>query len=174
MAIVHVRPERFITLTLVGDEWQTIRGRMYRLRHDLAQEVGGVEWVWTVERNPAGTGHHVHAWQRGRFIPQRRLSALFSRRGLGARVDIRRWESGGEGYGLKEAYAVKDAAEAGYYLAMNGKRLTHHSRGFFPDGVKDCEKAALAARFGCEPSPWQLVETSWDHNPHTNRLKAPR
>jgi hypothetical protein len=157
LAIRHARPERALTLTLAGNDWQTVRGRVKRLHHDLEDQVGAVEWVWNVERNPRGTGHHVQAWQRGDFIPQAQLSRMARRRGFGARCWIQRWESGGEGYALKEAYAVKDAKGAGYFLGMNGGRLTHQSRGFFVGGVRAVEAAAVAARGEPEGGRWELV-----------------
>jgi hypothetical protein len=112
LAIKHSRPERYITLTLAGDDWQTVRGRVKRFRYDIVRELGQVEWVWNVERNPKGTGHHVQAWQRGDFLSQAELSRMATRQGFGKRVWIERWKSGGESYALKEAYAVKDAAGA--------------------------------------------------------------
>ncbi len=110
---------------------------MNRVRHDLAAEVGPMEWAWHVEPNPAGTGHHVHAWQHGPYVPQRLLSSVAVRRGLGAfaRVNRVRSVAGASTYGLKGlGYGLKglEAADAGAaYLAENGGRLTHQSRGYF-------------------------------------------
>ena len=171
LAIAYARPERLITLTLVGDSWSEVRPRLYRLRHELVQELGEVEWVWTVERNPRGTGHHVHAWQRGDFLPQARLSEMARRRGMGERVDIRRWKGGGESYALKEAYAVKDALAAEGFLAMNGGRLTHQSRRFFGGPVREVEKSAVAAKLGENRSTWVVASLAEIHRTHG---KAPR
>jgi hypothetical protein len=170
LAIAVAAPERFVTLTLVGNDWPTIRGRMKRLRYDLVQELGALEWVWTVEANPAGTGHHVHAWQRGDFIPQARLSDLADYNGMGFRADIRKWhEQGGSAYGLKGVgYGLKgaEAQTAGEtYLALNGARLTHQSRGFFVGGVRECEARGVAlARQAGEAQAWQIVNVSEIHN----------
>lgn len=163
LAIQWAQPERFITLTQVGEDWQTIRGRVKAWKWAAAQEFGGVELVYVVERNPRGTGHHVHAWQRGPYMPQARLSELAQTYGMGARVDIRRWESGGEAYALKEAYAVKDAIRAESYLAMNGGRLTHQSRGFFGGPVREVERAAVAAKLGEDSHRWHIVSVAELH-----------
>jgi hypothetical protein len=160
LAIRFVRPERFITFTLVGDDWQTIRGRMKQLRYFLVLEVGSVVWVWTVERNPRGTGFHVHAWQCGDFLPQREVARLARQVGMGERVDIRAWRAGGESYGLKEAYGLKSARAAGSFLAMNGGRLTHQSRGFFVGGVRAVEDQAVRAQLGPAAGTWEVVKVS--------------
>jgi hypothetical protein len=157
LAIKHSRPERFLTLTLVGDDWQTVRKRVKAYRWAVAQEVGEVEWVWNVERNPKGTGHHVQAWQRGQFLEQRELSRLAQRFGMGKRVDIRRWESGGERYALKEAYAVKQTDQAERFLSMNGGRLTHQTRGYFGKPVREAEKEAVRRERGEDSQTWVVA-----------------
>jgi len=115
---------------------------MYLLRHHLEGVVGSVQWVWTVEPNPAGTGHHVHAEQRGAFVPVRQLSRLARREGMGQVVDIRRIRMGVD---VSSRYLVKLAADAygtklargdmeqlGAYLRANGGRqMVHASRGFW-------------------------------------------
>jgi hypothetical protein len=171
LASKYSDPEHFITLTLAGDDWQTVRSRMKRLRHELVQELGEVEWVWTVEQNPRQTGHHVHAWQRGDFLPQAELSKMARRRGMGERVDIRRWRRGGERYGLKEAYAVKQASEAAHFLAMNGRRLTHQSRGYFGAPVREAEREAVRRERGADSLTWTVTTLAELHAAHG---RAPR
>lgn len=154
-------------LTLVGEDWQTVRARMKRLQYDLAHEVGVCDWVWSAEWNPAGTGHHVHAHQRGDFIPQNRLSVLAARNGMGEFARIRRWHTGtqsegyalkGVGYGLKGTAAVESGSR---FLAVNGGRLTHQSRGYFEGGVRAAEARGVArARIGGETREWQVVTTA--------------
>ena len=105
-AIALARPERMVLLTQVGNDFQTVRARLKRLAYDLRQTGAEVEWSWHVEPNPKGTGHHVHAWQRGDFIPQSHLSRLADKRGMGPVVRIRKWETRGSsvGYGVKREY----------------------------------------------------------------------
>jgi hypothetical protein len=161
-AIAYAAPERAMLLTLVGDDWQTIRARMKRLRYDLVEELGRVEWVWHVEPNPAGTGHHVHAWQHGDFLDQSKLSRMAARRGMGEVVRISRVRAAvgsgasmaygmklaGLDYGMKEAIALGDQARR--YLDANGQRLHHQSRGYWrhPNGepIKGAKPAVAAAR----------------------------
>jgi hypothetical protein len=138
------------------------------LRYRLAREVGQVEWVWHVEPNPAGTGHHVHAWEHGAFVPQARLSDLAASVGMGpfARISKIRSSLGAGRYGLKGlTYGLKgvQAEDEGVsYLRANGSRLTHQSRGFFrgPSGARLSVKAAdRAARTSDAEggSRWALV-----------------
>lgn len=174
-AIAYARPERAILLTQVGDEWQTVRARMKRLRHELVRELGEVEWVWHVEPNPAGTGHHVHAWQHGDFLDQAALSRMAARRGMGEVVRINRVRAvtgshASMAYGMKLAgldYGMKSTRELGEqadgYLRANGQRLHHHSRSYWrhPNGepiagVKPAVSAARAARRRGDAGHWVL------------------
>ncbi len=166
LAISAGNPERAILLTQIGNDWQTVRDRMKRLKYDLSAEVGRFQWVWHVEPNPKGTGHHVHAWQRGPFIPQALLSARADGVGAGGFARINRVRSAGRaaGYGLKGiTYGLKGTAaddEGLGYLVDNGWRLTHQSRGFFladgsPAPVKDAERSACGESQG----EWVLIRS---------------
>lgn len=154
LAISLARPERAILLTQVGNDWQTIRDRVRKLRYALKSEVGSFEWVYHVETNPKLTGHHVHAWQRGCYISQELLSSKAKSRGCGGVAYINRVRStvGAGRYGLKGiSYGLKGVEaqdEGDQYLQDNGWRLTHQSRGFFrvgglPVPVRDAERSAL-------------------------------
>jgi hypothetical protein len=131
------QPERFVRLSLVGNEWQTVRERMKQLTFELRRACAGSwEWAWVCEVNPKGTGRHVHAWQRGEFVRQKALCALADGCGMGYNTDIRVWKPQGElsaAYGLKGLmYGAK--AGAAEVLAANGGRLIHASKGYFLDG----------------------------------------
>lgn len=167
-AISLAAPERAILLTQVGDSWSVVQNRVNLARHRLQKAIGAkFDWVWHVEPNPEGTGHHVHAWQRGGYIPQSVLSEVADGVGMGDVVfinKIRQVKSAaqyglkGLGYGLKGV--AKEESRAAYLIA-NGRRLTHQSRGFFLDsdgqscGVRDAERAASSS--GEEPGLWQLM-----------------
>lgn len=161
-AIPLGEPERFITLTQVGDDWQTRRARLNRFRYEVAKEVGRIEWCYHCEPNPKETGYHVHAYQRGDFLDQKALSRLADYCGMGRVVHIEKFEvpegTPGIHYGLKLAgisYGLKlaeSARMAATYLGANGGRLTHQSRGFFPGGLR----AAVEAARGPSEGLWVL------------------
>lgn len=156
-AIALARPQRAIRFSLVGDEWQLVRQRMFRLRNEIKAAGFGCHWAWHCEPNPKGTGHHVHAWQRGDFIPQARLQELCERRGMGfpyierLKASIEDGDSvkygmkmaTGLGYGMKLSEARETAAT---YLRANGGRLVHASRGFWQvEGEQVGQREAMSA-----------------------------
>lgn len=135
-AVALAEPERFLRLSLVGDDWQTVRGRVRRVRYELQRRVGqAVEIAWTVERNPKGTGHHVHGFEHGAYVPQGLLAEVCDYLGMGRNTDIRKWVPQGPlstAYGIKGLlYPMKGASDSHLeYLELNGGRLIHVSRGF--------------------------------------------
>jgi hypothetical protein len=170
LAIAYTEPERFIRLSLVGDDHDTRRNRIKRLAYRVRKD--GYSWnvAYGVERNPAGTGHHAHLYQWGSFIPQRRLQELCAREGMGF-PDIRKWEPQGTAtYAMKAAtYAVKGAqGQDGLaeHLDLNGGRILHVSRGFWRHGSgggtidtqREAIRAALEALHGPRSDDrWVLV-----------------
>lgn len=177
LAIAWARPERRFDLTLVGEDWTTVRGRMKRLRFDIADAGYEVEWSWSVEPNPKGTGHHIHGHQKGGYIPQAELSKMAVRQGMGEVVYIKATERYGssKGYGMKAlTYGIKGASREdshGLHLDLNGGRLTHHSRGFYGAPVREAERMAVESRRGGEPSPWLIATVA---ELHAAFGKAPR
>lgn len=172
-AIAHSKPERAILLTQGGEDWQTVRLRAKQFKFDLQKRLGEpFEWVFHVEPNPSHDGqHHLHAWQRGAFIPQKILSAVADSAGFGPFARINKIRAVGNaasyglkglGYGLKGALAVETQSE---YLIANGKRLTHQSPAFFlgdggkPAPVRDSERAA-ASTGREEIGTWHLVSAT--------------
>lgn len=165
--------ERMGTLTQVGNDWQTVRNRMKRVAYDLRRN-RELHWAWHTEPNPKGTGHHVHFFQRGDFLPQAELSRVADNRGMGKVADIRKWETKGKsGYGLKLAgigYGLKQAqgeATMRTYLRANGQRLVHSTRGFWKDldGQAVSQREAMVAwakRAGTsgDEDHWQLVRVA--------------
>jgi hypothetical protein len=170
-AIGLASPQRFVTLTQVGDEWSVRRDRLKRLGYELRQALGQpVEWAYCVEANPRRTGHHVHAWQRGAFVPQKLLSDLADSVGMGRVVDVRKWEPKGslaEGYGIKGLmYGLKSieaGGESGHqkYLRENGNRLVHASKDYWRNaegkhcGVRDARQDWMRLRGNGDT--WQLL-----------------
>lgn len=170
-AVTLANVTRFGTLTQVGEDWPTVRARMNRVAYDVRKLTGESSWCWHVEPNPRGTGHHVHFWQRGRFVPQASLSRIAARRGCGPVADIRAWRTApatAVKYGVKLAgvkYGVKGAADHRTmqgYLQANGGRLVHASRGFWRDrDGEPCGQRAAMRSWGSavddgEPGTWVL------------------
>lgn len=176
-AISLAMPERFGTLTQVGNDWQTVRARMKRIAYDLRAAVPEWSWCWHVEPNPKRTGHHVHFWQRGGYVPQALLSRVADSRGCGGVADVRTWKAptrAGTTYGVKMAgvsYGLKmteASASQLAYLAANGGRLVHASRLFWRDNIgKACGQRAGMAAWAAEHGQswgerWVLVrEDGW-------------
>jgi hypothetical protein len=169
-AIGLASPDRFFTLTQVGDSWQEVRNRVKQVRHELSRRVGPIEFCWHVEPNPKGTGHHVHAWEHGPFIPQKLLSEVADRQGMGRVVDVRKWKPvggpdvtyglklAGVGYGLK-MMSGDDTEAFDLYMRSNGERFVHSSRGYFrgSDGEHLSLRAARqewSAACADDPGPW--------------------
>lgn len=124
-------PAQLVTLTLVGDDWQCVRARVARVRYRVVRATGvALDWAWVVERNPAGTGHHVHAAKRGRWLDHAILLRACEREGIGFP-----WLSPAEESDAPERYLTKyltkGVSEWSSYLALNGGRLVHTSRGFW-------------------------------------------
>lgn len=154
----HADRARLVTLTQLprqGAEldWDATRWQM----RDLTRRIRTThrwECAWSVERNPRGTGFHLHAIQFGDYLPQRDLSDLWGSR----RVDIRavRGLAGAE-------YVVKDVARVGYslktahediwaHLALNGGRGCHWTRGFLHGHrLREAESLMRAERRATSP-----------------------
>jgi hypothetical protein len=143
---------------------------MKRVAYDVRHAGVGLSWCWHVEPNPGGTGHHVHYFQRGDFVPQQLLSHIADRRGMGAVATVQRWRPSkrattygvklaGVSYGLKLAEAE---ASMDVYLWANGGRLVHASRGFWRDreGATVGQREAMRSwvkRPGDDEHEWVMV-----------------
>ena len=150
-AIALAQPERAVRFSQVGDDWQTARNRMKQIAFHIRNS--GYDWhcAWHLEPNPKGTGHHIHAWQYGSYIPQATLQDLAHREGMGIPyIEAMKQNQGPVNYGLKQLavkYGLKgvDESAPGEYLRKNGGRLVHSTRGFWktPDGQLEGQRAAM-------------------------------
>ena len=134
---------RLVTLTLAPEDWQARRKKARVFAAALRADGYRWEWSWTTERNPRGTGLHIHGVQHGDRVPQSRLQETW-----GAIVDVRavgrkHLEAAASRYTVKEAlrvagYAVKGAGGGGLseHLDLNGGRAAHWSRGFLHGKTK--------------------------------------
>jgi hypothetical protein len=170
-AITLAGPQRWGMLTQVGEDWQMVRARMNRLRYQLRGCGIELSWCWHVEPNPAGTGHHVHYFQRGGFVPQSLLSELADREGMGRVATVQRWRpsQAATTYGVKLAgvrYGLKLAEESDTmngYLSANGGRLVHASRGFWRNregeqvGQREAMKSWVQRPEESENGEWVLI-----------------
>jgi hypothetical protein len=173
LAIAAAAPNLAVTLTLVAPAdsaapWQDARQGIKRWR-DYMRRLGTNpgEYVAHVEPNPKGTGYHGHLWLSLPRLDFKASDAAARRAGLGfVHTERVRSSSGAAAYGLKGlAYGLKGVKggpdSASEYLRVNGKRLTHQSRGFFGAPVRVAERLAVQAyRDAQGGSPWVLVHKS--------------
>lgn len=167
LAITYAGPRRMLRFSHVApagaaDPLEVARARMKRVREALRRMgVPSGHWTWTLEVNPAGTGYHAHAVQKGPSIDQAVLQEACRRGAMGypwiraitstpsrvARYGLKGF--GAAGYGLKSYRAQRDAMES---LALNHNRLEHHTPDYFEldgrkMGVRDAESAAIREVF---------------------------
>jgi hypothetical protein len=150
LAVDRARPTRKIRFSLVGEEYK-VRSRRV---NEVASEMRGLGYefeYWGVfERNPKGTGHHFHAWQRGDYIPQAKLQDVCEGHGMGI-PDIRKWDPDRPGGG-SAAYGLKGSSKYGLkaddVLDLNGGRYGTWSRNFFGMPYKQAMAEAVRAHYG--------------------------
>lgn len=135
--VAKAGPERFLTLTMLPDDYQRARKLEAVLLRSLRGEGLTVEWAIAHELTKRGV-RHAHALVRGDFLPQALVSRYAERAGMGYVVDIRavRGSHGAASYALKESlrvvgYATKGTAALDDHLALNGGRVCRTTRGYF-------------------------------------------
>jgi hypothetical protein len=175
-AMTWAAPERFITLTGVPLDWQERRQHMRELKRQAKGEGWRLEWAWATERNPRGTGAHVHALQWGDYVPQAWLQdrngaiAHITRiKGDGARVagyTIKGDVAAVCGYALKGGQVQMDLRG---HLEVNGGRLVHMSRGFLRGRRFKEVLGELVPREGT----WKVVPRDRGWNPLTRARRQP-
>jgi hypothetical protein len=137
-AILEIgKPERWITLTWVGQDWPVIQRRVNGFA-SFVRRRARFEAVWTVEPESGG---HVNLLVRGR-PSQHLLSAAARNQGIGQLyVHPRRFSAKVIDYVFKLA-----ARRPEQYLLLNGDRLTHQTRQFFPAGLRAAKDEVRARR----------------------------
>lgn len=172
IAVGMAEPAQFVTLTQVGDSSQRVRARLSDFRRRLRERGYSGEMWGVIEPNPKGTGQHFHGWRRGGFVPQRVLSDVADRCGMGRVSWVTQYRSGVFGvlYGTKTVggnagYGLKLALEDGglsSFLERHGGRYGIWSRDFFGMPYREAVKAALTRpdREGHDPGPWRVRSLS--------------
>jgi hypothetical protein len=134
--IAKAEPERFLTLTNLPVDFQSARRVEARFLRLVRVAGYDVEWAIAHELTKSGR-RHAHALTKGSYVPQRELSALAERAGMGRVVYISAIRNeGATNYALKEAlrvvkYATKGASALDDHLSLNGGRLCRTTRGYF-------------------------------------------
>ena len=132
-------PTAMLTFTQVGTTWKVVQRRMNKLSEYLRADGYRFDWVWKVECNSSGHAehdHHVHAYVHGEAVPEElAFDAAAQRVGFGAMTHFlvltgSTFHSARYLWGKKphELHPLRLA----HHLEMNGGRLHHPSRNFWP------------------------------------------
>lgn len=133
-------PERFVTLTRVGDTLAEVGRVTTTICQRLRRAGYKFEYCATFERHKrAGNGFHVHMLQRGDYIPKGELSAalLSATHGRSFVVDVHKCKPGSAGYVTKYCTKMLTASEQGSREDGTRARVNRvrYSRQFFPAPV---------------------------------------
>jgi len=162
-AAAYVQPERFVGLSLLPERFQQARKQLNDLATRLRRKGYEWEWFWAIERNPADTGYHLGAVQRGSYVPQAMLQRMWGERIPHIQALDRRGGGGASMYVVKGAvgYVTKGAHGAldGYYehLRLNGGAGAHWSRGYFGRPVTEVVDEMRRERYGEPEGIWVKV-----------------
>lgn len=137
-------PERFITLSKVGPDLETVYRRLQTLSQSLRRAGYGWEYLTVPEVHRNGFWH-LHLLHRGDFIPQKVLSARADSAGMGYVVDIRKIHGAGEVPKYLCKYLTKQTLSARISRSKTSKRY-RTSRGFWPGGRAAVEDRAFGPR----------------------------
>lgn len=168
LAVQFQKPTHELTITTTdlhgaAAPWPEFQNRLRVLRQAAKRDGKSLGSFGTYLEQGSESGMtHAHivvkdgAWQDFDWLRRRLSSAGFAERFSYSQIKSDAGFSSYVGKGFA-SYAVKgyrtDADDA---LRINGGRVGHFSRGFFPDGVRRAEVQSLAAHqeSSGEPSPW--------------------
>lgn len=141
--------ERFVTLSKVGPDLQTVYRRLQTLSQALRRRGYTWEYLAVPERHQNGSWH-LHLIQRGDYIPQKVLSERAESAGMGRVVHIRKIQE------PKQAarYLVKYMSKEILSPAFKHTRRYRTSRGFWPGGRAAVEDRA----FGAPGGGWAVLQ----------------
>jgi hypothetical protein len=128
-------PERFVTLTAAGSTPSEAYEGLKRLSKALRRR--GYTWEYLAVPEPHKNGSwHLHVLQKGSFIPQRELSMLAERAGMGRIVHIRAIRGAQSVAKYLVKYMVKDEA----YRPPGSRRYKSSARFWGEGGFKGFEQ----------------------------------
>lgn len=159
--LVAAMPERMLTLTLAPEDSTRRRKQVAWLMQSLRRDGYRCEIAWTTEPNPKGTGHHIHALQKGSYIPKKVLQSKWGDR----IVHVQKLQSVGGGVSAYMLKMQKGAMRAaGYQLKYaGGKSRPLNITKNFLDGrtLEQARRDTRAVLFpesnATDPSDWARV-----------------
>lgn len=138
--IERANPQRFVTLSRVGDTLSEVGRVSTTIVRNLRRKGYRFEYCATFEQHKMGA-FHLHMLQRGEYIPQRVLSESLRSvtHGRSWVTDIRQCKPGSAGYVVKYCTKMVAASDVGRNLDGTVRRVNRvrYSRGFFPSSVAD-------------------------------------
>lgn len=160
-------PERFITLTRVGQTLHEVGRVATTLVQRLRRRKYQFEYCMTFEQHKNGY-FHIHMLQKGDYIPQKVLSDCLrsATHGFSYVVDIRRCVPGTAGYVTKYCTKVLAASEVGSRADDTRARVNRvrYSKGFFPSPtkvMKEMLKAAAVEKKRVQGEAAETYEGKW-------------
>lgn len=145
--IERAEPERFVTLSRVGDTLSSVGRVSTTIVQHLRRKGYRFEYCATFEQHKMGA-FHIHMLQRGDYIPQAVLSdALRSAtHGRSWVTDIRRCKPGSAGYVTKYCTKMLAASDVGRKPDGTLARVNRvrYSRQFFPSSVAEMREQLRA------------------------------
>lgn len=168
LAVRYVEPTHELTVTTTdlhgaAEPWPEVQDRLRVLRQAAKRDRVdlGAFGTYVEQGSKSGMTHAHIVVKDGHRLDFEWLRRRLESAGFGTRFTYSVIKADAEfsayvGKGFA-SYAVKGyRADADEALRLNGGRVGHFSRGFFPDGVRRAEVASLAAfsEASGEPSPW--------------------
>lgn len=144
------KPERWITLTAVSEDVRGAYEALRRLSRLLRKRGYTWEYLAVPERHKNGS-YHLHLLQKGSFVPQRELSQLAERAGMGRVCWIKAIDQAG-GMEATPKYLVKYMTKDPEQHPANVNRYAQ-SQGFWPGGRKSFEQST----WGSSKGEWAMV-----------------
>lgn len=168
LAVRYVEPTHELTVTTTDlhrteQPWPEVQNRLRVLRQAAKRDQVplGAFGTYVEQGSKSGMTHAHIVVKDGHRLDFDWLRHRLGTAGFGSRFTYARIKSGaefsayvGKGFATYATKGYRDDAEDA--LRLNGGRVGHFTRGFFPDGVRRAEVASLAAFSDAtgEPSPW--------------------